>query len=143
MECRHARLRILCPKGVRNRQPPGGLVQINDHNVSSSLTWRIICLIQNKEIMSNAVWLKNGRTFKQVENEIQVINNLPRRIYNMKFDPDRREIFLEDYADKFNFDFKIYGMESKLIEHIMKTFNNTTGNLGILFNGSKGTGNLN
>lgn len=88
----------------------------------------------------STVWLKNGRIFKQVENGIQVINSLPRRIYNMKFDPDRHEIFLEDYADKFNFDFKIYGMESKLIEHIMKTFNNTTGNLGILFNGSKGTG---
>lgn len=88
----------------------------------------------------STVWLKNGRIFKQVENGIKVIDNLPRRIYNMNFDPDRHEIFLEDYADKFNFDFKIYGMESKLIEHIMKTFNNTTGNLGILFNGSKGTG---
>lgn len=88
----------------------------------------------------STVWLKNGRIFKQVENGIKVTDNLPRRIYNMNFDPDRHEIFLEDYADKFNFDFKIYGMESKLIEHIMKTFNNTTGNLGILFNGSKGTG---
>lgn len=88
----------------------------------------------------STVWLKNGRIFKQVENGIKVIDNLPRRIYNMKFDPDRHEIFLEDYADKFNFDFKIYGMESKLIEHIMRTFNNTTGNLGILFNGVKGTG---
>lgn len=90
--------------------------------------------------MSNVVWLKNGRIFKQVENGIQVINNLPRRIYNMNFDPDRHEIFLEDYADKFNFDFKIYGMESKLIEHIMKTYHNTTSNLGMLFNGVKGTG---
>lgn len=88
----------------------------------------------------STVWLKNGRIFKQVENGIKVIDNLPRRIYNMNFDPDRHEIFLEDYADKFNFDFKIYGMESKLIEHIMKTFNNISGNLGILFNGSKGTG---
>ena len=88
----------------------------------------------------STVWLKNGRILKQVENGIQVINNLPRRIYNMKFDPDRREIFLEDYADKFNFDFKIYGMESKLIEHIIKTYHNTTSNLGMLFNGVKGTG---
>lgn len=88
----------------------------------------------------STVWLKNGRIFKQVENGIQVINSLPRRIYNMKFDPDRHEIFLEDYADKFNFDFKVYGMESKLIEHIMKTYHHTTSNLGMLFNGVKGTG---
>lgn len=36
--------------------------------------------------------------------------------------------------------FKIYGMESKLIEHVMRTFENTTSNLGMLFNGIKGTG---
>lgn len=58
----------------------------------------------------------------------------------MNYDRDRSEIFLEDFADKFHFDFKVYGMESKLINHIMQTFNNTSSNLGILFNGVKGTG---
>lgn len=58
----------------------------------------------------------------------------------MCYDPDRREIYLEEFADEFHFDFKIYGMESKLIEHVMRTFENTTSNLGMLFNGIKGTG---
>lgn len=88
----------------------------------------------------NIVWLKNGRVLKQVDDTIQVIDTLPKRVYTMNFDPDRHEIFLEDFADEFHFDFKIYGMESKLIEHIMTTFENATSNLGILFNGVKGTG---
>lgn len=88
----------------------------------------------------NIVWLKNGRVLKQVDDTIQIIDKLPKRVYTMNFDPDRHEIFLEDFADEFHFDFKIYGMESKLIEHIMTTFENTTSNLGILFNGVKGTG---
>lgn len=92
--------------------------------------------MKNPEI----VWLRNGRILKQVEDTIQVVNELPKRIYTMGFDPDRREIFLEDFADEFHFDFKIYGMESKLIEHIMTTFEKTNSNLGILFNGVKGTG---
>lgn len=88
----------------------------------------------------NIVWLKNGRVLKQVDDTIRVIDTLPKRVYTMNFDPDRHEIFLEDFADEFHFNFKIYGMESKLIEHIMTTFENTTSNLGILFNGVKGTG---
>lgn len=91
----------------------------------------------------NIVWLKNGRVLKQVDDTIQIIDKLPKRVYTMNFDPDRHEIFLEDFADEFHFDFKVYGMESKLIEHIMTTFENTTSNLGILFNGVKGTGNSN
>ena len=86
------------------------------------------------------VWLKNGRVLKQVDNTIQVVDTLPKRVYSMGYDPNKHEIFLEDFADEFHFDFKIYGMESKLVEHIMRTFENTTSNLGILFNGVKGTG---
>ena len=88
----------------------------------------------------NVVWLKNGRILKQVDDTIQVIDKLPKRVYSMGYDPDRHEIFLEDFADEFRFDFKVYGLESKLVSHIMKTFENTASNLGILFNGVKGTG---
>lgn len=86
------------------------------------------------------VWLKNSRILKQVDSNIQVLDALPKRVYTLNFDPNRGEIFLEDFADKFHFDFKIYGLESKLIKHIMRTYENTSNNLGILFNGVKGTG---
>lgn len=77
---------------------------------------------------------------RQVEDTTSIIPALPKKVFNMCFDPDRREIYLEEFADEFHFDFKVYGMESKLIEHIMRTFENTTSNLGMLFNGIKGTG---
>lgn len=57
----------------------------------------------------NILWLKNNKILKQVDNNIQVIDSLPRRVYTMNYDPDRHEIFLEDYSDSFHFDFKIYG----------------------------------
>ena len=86
------------------------------------------------------VWLRNGRALRQVEDSVQIVDNLPRKIYTLQADPRTGELYLEEFADDFRFDFKIYGMESQLIDHIMKTFESTTSNLGILFNGVKGTG---
>lgn len=90
--------------------------------------------------MNPIVWLKNGRVYKQVENTVQVVDGLPNKIYNMCYNGMTKEIYLEYFSDKFTFDFKIYGLETKLINHIMNTYNNTTRNLGVLFNGVKGTG---
>lgn len=88
----------------------------------------------------NTIWLKNGKELKQVDSSVQLIKNLPSKIYTVQIDPRTDELFLEEYTDSFHFNFKVYGMESQLIEHIIKTFENTTGNLGVLFNGEKGTG---
>lgn len=77
----------------------------------------------------NIVWLKNGRVLKQVDDTIRVIDTLPKRVYTMNFDPDRHEIFLEDFADEFHFDFKIYGIEANrayydyLREHNFQSWN--------------------
>lgn len=88
----------------------------------------------------NTIWLKNGRNLRQVDGSVQLIKDLPNKIYTVQADPRSEELYLEEYADSFHFDFKVYGMESQLMDHIMKTFENTTGNLGVLFNGVKGTG---
>lgn len=90
--------------------------------------------------MDNTIWLKNGRNLRQVDGSVQLIKGLPSKIYTVQADPMSNELYLEEYADTFHFDFKVYGMESQLMDHIMKTFENTTGNLGVLFNGVKGTG---
>ena len=86
------------------------------------------------------VWLKNGRVLKQVEDTVVTIDALEKKVYMMGFNEMTNEILLEEFADEFHFDFKIYGTESRLINHIMKTYENTSSNLGILFNGVKGTG---
>lgn len=88
----------------------------------------------------NTIWLKNGRNLRQVDGSVQLIKDLPSKIYTIQRNPGTGELFLEEYAESFHFDFKVYGMESQLIDHIMRTFENTTGNLGMLFNGVKGTG---
>lgn len=49
-------------------------------------------------------------------------------------------LYLSKLSEKFEFDFKIYGMETKFITKVMTTWKNTTGNLGVIFNGLKGTG---
>lgn len=90
--------------------------------------------------MNPIVWLKNGRVYKQVENSVQVVDAIPNTVYNMCYNSITKEIYLEYFCDKFTFDFKIYGLETKLINHIMNTYHNTTRNLGVLFNGVKGTG---
>lgn len=77
---------------------------------------------------------------RQIENSVKLVDTLSKKIYTIKVMPMTEELVLEEFADEFQFDFKIYGMESQLIKHIMKTFESTTSNLGVLFNGVKGTG---
>jgi hypothetical protein len=42
--------------------------------------------------------------------------------------------------DTFGFNYKIYGMDSKFINHTLKTYENTNDNLGVLLSGVKGSG---
>lgn len=85
-------------------------------------------------------YLKNGRSLRQIEDSTSILKDLPKKVYNMCWDNDRQQIYLEELMDEFHFDFKIYGMESKFINHVMTTFEATNSNLGILLNGIKGTG---
>lgn len=91
-------------------------------------------------ITPGIAYLKNGRSLRQIEDSTSILKDLPKRVYNMCWDDNRHEIYLEEIMDEFRFDFKVYGMESKFINHVMTTFKATNSNLGILLNGIKGTG---
>lgn len=57
------------------------------------------------------------------------------------FQRDRNgDYYLEKLEDSFSFDYKLYGLETELINRIIKTYNKKAGNLGALLNGEKGTG---
>ena len=56
--------------------------------------------------------------------------------------PKTGEIYLEEFADEFTFGFKLYGLESNFIDHVLTTYRHTSSNLGVLLNGTKGTGKL-
>jgi hypothetical protein len=48
--------------------------------------------------------------------------------------------YLTKYHDKYVFPYKVYGVNGGFMERVSRTFVHTTGNLGVLMNGVKGTG---
>lgn len=88
--------------------------------------------------MNNIHWLKTNNIFKKVNGDFSTIDRLPLGVYNVGLSLEGW--YLEKYADEFTFDYKIYGLETEFCEHVIKTFENTTGNLGIMLTGTKGTG---
>jgi len=87
--------------------------------------------------MNNA-WSSNSNEFYLRETS-QNHNDLPKGIYRLDITP-RDELYLTQVADKFDLNYKIYGIETNFINRVVKTYNNTTTNLGVLLNGVKGTG---
>ena len=89
--------------------------------------------------MENNIWIQEGNTFtKGSANTISHINGLPVGIYEVQ--KSMTGYYINKVADSFVFDYKLYGISNDFIDYFIKTYNNTTGNLGILFNGLKGTG---
>lgn len=87
---------------------------------------------------SNEQWLILGNTFWQ-STKGNYTKTLPKGLYNVEFD-ERKGSYLEKTGDSFEFQHKIYGVEQDLIDRVVKTYNHTNRNLGILLNGVKGTG---
>lgn len=85
-------------------------------------------------------WIKTGNEFSQMSSTIELVENLPIAIYSLKCNPRTEELYLEKIEDAFTFNTRIYGLEDKFIEHVIRTFENTDKNLGVLLNGEKGTG---
>ena len=91
--------------------------------------------------MSN-VFLKRGSIYTITEGNFLTSPVLDDGIYQTMQNPMTGEIFLHRIADKFNFSFKLYGLDNKLISHVLNTYNKQENkhNLGVLLNGAKGTG---
>ena len=83
-------------------------------------------------------WIQNGNIYKRVEGNISNIDTIPSGVYQIGL--SMQGFYLEYYAKEFTFDFKIYGLERNFIDHVIKTYKNTYGNLGVLMNGIRGTG---
>lgn len=84
------------------------------------------------------VWQRYGNTYYlgEASDQEEIIGA---GIY--RFGVDRVETpFLSRTSDNFSFDHKIYGMERNFIDRVKKTYGATKGNMGIILNGTKGTG---
>jgi len=64
---------------------------------------------------------------------------LPNQSYTLEVD-QYDNIYLREYQKQFSFDYKLYGLETSLINRVVKTAKEVPGNLGILLNGLRGTG---
>lgn len=88
--------------------------------------------------MPDVKWIENGSSYKRTEGTIKTVPTVPPGIYEAEigmFGPSLHRV-----ADKFEFPYKLYDLQQNFLEHLKKTYDATTGNLGILFNGTRGTG---
>ena len=88
--------------------------------------------------MTKISWLQSNNTYKKVEGDFSTVASVPVGIYNIGL--SMSGWYLEKYADKFTFDYKMYGLQTEFCEHVLKTYKHTTGNFGIMLTGTKGTG---
>ncbi len=91
--------------------------------------------------MGKHVFLERGNFYSLVEGNFGVDTKLKPGVYNMIFDQENG-IRVEWTADKFNFSFKLYGIDETLVGHVIDTYRKQPQkhNIGVLLNGAKGTG---
>lgn len=94
----------------------------------------------NKKLkeMSNKVWMNTGNSYSQIDPNFEVTQSLPVGVYNLELTMFGWKLF--KFADNFVFPYKLYSLENEFVDHVLKTYENTIGNLGVLLNGTKGTG---
>ena len=89
--------------------------------------------------MGKQIWLQDGNVFSQGSaTTVSHPEGLPKGIYEVK--ASMTGFYLSKIAESFTFDYKLYGLNQKFIDYVLKTYENTTGNLGVLLDGIKGTG---
>lgn len=91
-------------------------------------------------IQNQNVWRPNGNDYWLQEKQQNLqIDLLPPGVYNLENHP-MMGLYLHRLYDKFEFPYKIYGLETKFVDWVVKSYDSTNKNLGILLNGLKGTG---
>ena len=86
----------------------------------------------------NNVWVQSGNSYMISEVSSQ-LKTLPNGVYKVCIDPFDN-LYLERSQDVFELPKKVYGVETGFINRVLKSYNNTGGNFGVLLNGLKGTG---
>lgn len=85
----------------------------------------------------NRVWIKDGKNMWITDPPSN--NKLENKIYVIKHH-EIKGYYLEEKQVFFNFPYKVYGIEDSFVNRIIKAYNNTNSNLGVLLYGIKGTG---
>ena len=93
---------------------------------------------KNNKMSKEKVWMITGSTYSQVDPGFKIEPTLSAGVYNLELTMFGWK--LSKFADNFIFPYKLYNLENDFVDHVIKTYDNTIGNLGILLNGTKGTG---
>lgn len=88
--------------------------------------------------MNNKAWSKDGDSFYPISTAT-FENKLTPGVYVIKT-PPLAPMYFQKIKPNFTFPYKIYGHNMSLINRVATAYDNSTGNLGILLNGLKGTG---
>ena len=83
-------------------------------------------------------WVSDGKRFF-LQDLMDQYEKLENWVYKLTM-TDEGVKYLQKVSDGFTFDYKVYGLESPFINRCGVTYAHTSGNLGILLNGLKGTG---
>lgn len=90
------------------------------------------------EERSRKIWAQNDQTFWLRSFGVSH-KALPNEVFTLEVDP-LGNMYLSRITDSFVFDYKVYDLEEDLIQRVKRTFAEVPGNLGILMNGTRGTG---
>jgi len=84
-------------------------------------------------------WLIKGTVHQQTSG-VKTQQKLDNVIYTVVYNSHDDCFELHYVQDEFRFPYKIYDLDNKFIKRVIKTYKHTVGNLGVLLNGTKGTG---
>ena len=88
--------------------------------------------------MERISWIQSGSIYHRMEGEIRNFEKLTEGIYEVGLDLSGWHLIRT--GDKFIFPYKVYHLQRGFIDHIKRTYASTKNNLGVLFNGTRGTG---
>lgn len=84
-------------------------------------------------------WLRMAEGIYVRSNGSRELDKLPIGVYRLGASMELG-LFLEELESKFTFHHKLYNVQDEFIKRVVKTFQVTKSNLGILLHGTKGTG---
>lgn len=84
------------------------------------------------------IWTRSSDSYF-LDDASQQMDQLPVGVYRLQMHP-QMGLYLKNTEPEFTFNYKIYGTESEFVNRVIRTYNGSKGNMGILLNGIKGTG---
>ena len=107
--------------------------------MSTETSLAVIKKLDTEDSKTNKrVWERSSDSYFLADAS-QQSDQLALGVYRVQAHP-QRGLFLQNTSKEFTFDYKIYGTETKFIERVVRTYHGSTGNMGVLLNGLKGTG---